>query len=65
MEVLQRFILAHEIVTDTHAVAAGFTTRLWPVTAQDPTRLSERLFAQGFLAYRVAALQRIARKEGN
>ena len=37
MEVLQRFILALEIVTDTHAVAAGFTTRLWPITAQDPT----------------------------
>ena len=37
MEVLQRFILAHEIVTDTHAVAAGFTTRLWPITEKDPT----------------------------
>ena len=37
MEVLPRFILAREIVTDTHAVAAGFTTRLWPITEKDPT----------------------------
>jgi hypothetical protein len=60
MEVLQRFILAHEIVTDTHAVAAGFTTRLWPITEKFPTRLFERNAAQGFLTYRIVPVQRIA-----